>query len=636
MIALFLYLALPFLCILAIPATEDSDSRVEQLVFGIALYESLVLITGIVLGVAHLLTSRNYTLVTGGIALALLTRAWRNGIPPASMRAGRWLRTRRGAAAWLLAAVLAVCYALQLFFDASCGTRHFDGLWYHIPRVVFWLQHQGFAAWETPVWAQVGLPVAADVVLGHKILLGLGWRGTGYVTLFLSTGAIAVVYLATIDLGLKKWQAFMTAILFGSFPAIGMRIWSLNSDMAAAFPILASYVALRRIGDTRISLACFIFLNGMAIACKPTVAPHALLLGGIAIWQCRQRVSAQYKYALPLAAGLLAAFLVIASYWPIYLAYADFQGGDIGRAHKTTSITECIQALSFSTVHWALEPLGYLAPLPGVDPWIKGMANSVYTFFGAQFDSLPESWRPWPSQDVSQTGLIAVFMIPVLLAGLPVSVRKPAILLCLAGYVPLNSMVHFQPWNSRYAIVFLAAYSILWVSPRYFRRGNFRWVLICLVALNIFALLGVTVIRYHVDKVIKSRPGGAYFYLSREDRQVIANSLSGRPLQLITYVSLDALLPGPEMAFPLSYIVFPKGGDWQLLLSNASRTSNWLAVVHGGMNSVQVPDRPLPEINGFQNVALPMIEKSLIDTGWHLYRRNHLVAVWQFIGSDTP
>ena len=115
-----------------------------------------------------------------------------------------WLATRRGLAALALASGVALLLGIQLAADAWQGTRQIDGLWYHIPRTVTWMQQGHLGAFPTPVWQQVGLPVGANLVLGGNILLGLGWAGAAWVNALLTAGAIACVYLVGRDLGLGR------------------------------------------------------------------------------------------------------------------------------------------------------------------------------------------------------------------------------------------------------------------------------------------------------------------------------------------------------------------------------------------------------------------------------------------------
>jgi hypothetical protein len=134
---LFLYLSFPLLCILAIPPTSRPGAFAERFVFGIALYEFLLLTIGLMLGLTHHLTVQAYLTFTFFAALLLIVQSYRNGIRLNLSPAVRYVRTWRGAAAFILVFLVAFAFALELGFDAHYGNRHVDGLWYHIPRVIF-------------------------------------------------------------------------------------------------------------------------------------------------------------------------------------------------------------------------------------------------------------------------------------------------------------------------------------------------------------------------------------------------------------------------------------------------------------------------------------------------------------------
>jgi hypothetical protein len=162
-----LYLILPLTCILAVAPGQKPGATAERFVYGVALYQGLLLAVGLLLGLTGQLRTPVYVAVMAGAACVLAMRGVRHGAALPLRPTLRWLRTGRGAAALLLFGLALGACALELGFDLRYGTRHGDGLWYHIPRVMFWIQQGHFDAWATPVTASIGLPVGADLVLLH-------------------------------------------------------------------------------------------------------------------------------------------------------------------------------------------------------------------------------------------------------------------------------------------------------------------------------------------------------------------------------------------------------------------------------------------------------------------------------------
>jgi hypothetical protein len=598
---LLLYLCFPILCILA----------VRSLVFGLALYQTLILAIGLFLGTAHYLTVEAYIAALVCASVPLFFLACHNR--PRFSLSPRFLKTRRGVTAFILACIVAVAYLAQVGFDAVYGTRHGDGLWYHIPRVIFWLQNQSFEAWPTPVPAQIGLPVGADLILLHKVLLGLGWNGAGYVTLVLSVGAITCVYLAARDFRLSKWSAAMTALLFASFPVIGLRIWAINSDIAAAFPVFAAYLALQRIREARVAVAVFILLNGVALACKPTIALLAFPLGCVALWQCRQKI---ILGVLPGAAAITGALFVFASYWPVYLAFGDFLGGEYNSSHRTSTVAEFANAAAIHTGQWLLEPLTYISPF--LD--LNGLALTLYNWCGASFETLPPMWTLYVSGDTGRTGMALMLAIPFLLVGFSHRTKAIIVILLLAVYLPLSGMILPQPFVSRYLVVLWAGVALLWGASDLF-RGR-RWLLTGVIAVNACVLLMVVAMNIHVDRTNWSK--GMYSYLTADDREYIAQSLTG-PLLVIAQESMDALLVGPEIRFPFEYVTCPADGDWTRELQRGQ----WLALIHNGTESLRTGlEWERPGLHSCPSTPVLELENSLVNAGWSSYKKGNIVDLW--------
>jgi hypothetical protein len=621
----------PVLCITAITpqAQPDKGAWAIRLVYGIAVYEFLLLAIGLSVGFANQLDNGSYLAVTLIATVILAVKSWQSGLGIDVGPFARFVKTRRGLATVTMAVLVAVIYSIELGIDARYGTRHIDGLWYHIPRIIFWRQQGNFDAWLTPVWSQIGLPLGSDIVFGQKILLGGGWSGTGYVSFVLSMGAVACVYIIALDLRFSRWNSAISSILFGSFPAIGLRIWSVNSDIAAAFPVLAAYVVLRRVRNPNLGIAFFIVLNGVALACKQTVIFHAVLLSCVVFWQCRGKISKIRSIPLVAAACVLSASLIVFSFLPIYQKFGDLDGGAGGRGHKVTSFAEFNHSVAMSACHWILEPLGYASPIPRLDGMIRSISKSVYNSIGANFEVLPDEWKPWPAQDISRSGLVSILFLPMLFMGLSRKARIPSIIIFLLGFVPLSGILHSSPYFARYTIVLLAGYALIWGGTRYFKHGNKRWVLIYIVGINIFSLLGVVLMRIYVDHTVKSKPGGPFYLISDDDRARIAKSLNGRPLQIITSDSLDALLVGQNISYPMKYIVEPDNGDWQHELMEAGGISNWLAVVHDGKGAIPLAENcNRPNMIFPKEVSMKKLESALQYSGWQLYRHGSIIDLW--------
>ncbi len=624
------YLILPLLSVAAVAPAPGRSLAARRLVYGIALYEGILLAIGLGLGLARRLTPGTYAAATVLAAAALggaTLRSRRRTIRRRSGHAAAWARTRRGSAVVLTGAVLGAAIAVQLTVDALMGTRHWDGLWYHLPRILFWVEQGSFDPWPTPTWQQIGLPVGADVVLGAKLLLGLGWAGTAWVTAVLTLGCIGAVYVVAVDLGLGRWRAATAALLFASFPAVGLRVASLNSDVAAAFPVLAAYVALTRISDTRLAAAAWIVLNAVGVACKPTVGLLAIAVGVAAGLRERDRIL-RPRNAWPAAAASVAgACAVLASYWPVLRAFGDFVGGEMGRAHAASGLMDLGRNALETTTHWLLEPVGYLLPVaPAVT---DAVAERVYGAIRLRLDhgllgvQTIADWRPMPGPDVGRTGLVPLVAFPIVAAALSPAARRAA-LLWWAALVALGGLVYAQPWAGRFTIVLLAAYALAWAASRLFARGRARWVLVGLCGVNAAATFALAAAFTWLHWSVQSSRGGRLHYLDAEERVAIARVAGGLPVPVLTGGSPDALLVGPDRAFTFRYVACDRDGAWRL-----PEHAEAMVVVHDGKEEVY-PGQWYGR-RGFERcrrASVSKVREELGASGWDLHSQGAKVDVW--------
>jgi hypothetical protein len=115
----------------------------------------------------------------------------------------------------------------------------------------------------------------------------------------------------------------------------------------------------------------------------------------------------------------------------------------------------------------------------------------------------------------------------------------------------------------------------------------------------------------------------------------MAGSLAGRPLLVMAEssaraASLDALLSGPQVAFPLRYVICPGDGDWVGALRHAAAESTWLALMHNGRDTlIPGPDYARPGQHACREEPLSLLEDALAMAGWTCYRQEALVDLWR-------
>lgn len=551
---------------LAAGARSKRLGGVDGALAGLLAWQAVVIGGGLLLGHLGLLRPLPFAALHAGLALVcagLLARRPPANAPSPRRLLSRVLRTRRGRTLASLSVLVLLALLVPTVEALAFGIRDFDGLAYHVPRVLFWARDGGFEPFETPIWHQVGLPVAADVLLGAPLLLGGPARTTGWATLFLTLGiALALVSVAR-SFGLTRSRAVGAAMLFLAFPITGQRVADLSSDAVAAFPVLAAFALGLRLRSASAAAGLFLFATGLGVAAKVTIAPFAALLAfPLAIR--RSRPGGAVRVLGGASAGALAGGLfVVASFAPVVAAMGDPLGGPEGRALSSTSAGPSAMARScaFAALAWVLEPLGYL-PRPLRDTALEGSGlGRLAADLGPPGTPDPVLPNGWPS--TSRTGVVPILLLPFVLARAP---RRPA--LALAGFVVAGFLLVQAPLapslsSARFGIPLVAAVALaLWLPLRL--RPSLRHALpLALSFAMALASLGASA-RWAVvaaeqrDAAVRGEGEG----LVPADRDFLLSRTEGRPLRVLSEVNRrDGLLAGPEADLAFEYLVPAEGDD---------------------------------------------------------------------------
>ncbi|ACG74398.1 hypothetical protein AnaeK_3177 [Anaeromyxobacter sp. K] len=635
-----LYVVLPFACVAAVPASSGPGAAARRLVMGVALYQAILLVVGLGLGSLGRLRP---AWTAAAHAVALMSLVWcaqrhqRQARRRRPLHVGAVLRTRRGLALAALACGIVLSFAAQLAADGLRGTRHLDGLIYHVPRALAWAGQGSFTPWPTPTWQQIGLPVAGDVILGTRVFLGLGWAGVALVCAWITAGAIAAVHAIGIEFGLGRSRAALAALLFASFPAVGLRVWAWNTDVCAAFPLLAAALLVLRIPRTRggasvggpAAVAAAVGLAAMSITCKPTLAVIAAFGAASAAVRLRARWREPAIAGAAVLAALAGGAVILASYWPIHRAFGDFAGGALGRAHGVRGAGEAMRSVAAALAHWTLEPLGY-AP-PGMRGWLAGLVDRVYGPLGVlepRFEVARVAWEPLASPDTGRTGFATVLAVPALVVLLPRRTRALAAGAAAITFLATAAPIYPQPWSGRFTIPLLGGLALLWVAPKAVARGRRRWIPIGVAAVCAVGLIATTVY-YSAIEPRRDLSRAAFHYLEAEERARLAAVLDGEPLCLVGGGANEVLLAGPARPFALRYLTCPTGTA-TMLRPGEREGCNAVAVVHLGRDRVPTGSAlPAPSPPGAcPPVELASLRARFAARGWSVLAQNTNVDVW--------
>jgi hypothetical protein len=620
-LATLLHLALPPLWILAMGRFAPRRGLVWTVVAGLALYEFSLLFFGLILGYLGWLRAPGPLVFWSFVALLLIAFALR-GVGPIwrAARAALFRVHSRPVDALFALAALASFYliGIQVAHDWTVGTENFDSLAYHIPRALLWFWHGNFHPWPAATWQQVGFPVGGDVLLLPGVFLGIGWLGGAWTAAWLSLGAAAAVFAATRDLGVGRRPSLVAALAFLSFPAVGMRLVDVNSDIAAAFPLLAAWVLVARADS--IAEAAFLFpvLCAVGVASKANVAPAVLVLAVALCWSRLRTVLRDRRAPAAAVAGiLLAALLCLGSFLPVYRLFGDLLGGIEGRndAVSYKSLKPPTRALLFGTLRWIIEPFALL-PESRRNHLLREVVqiDRANRALGVGTD---EHWYPRIDAHTNVSGVLPLVALPWLLAGLPKGRRLSGGVLFLGLLIALFAPVSANLYSPRFAVVLLGAFAVLW-GVRAARSPG-------IVAVLVLAALIVDAIFLRAPSLRELERDG-----KAPDRNAhIAAAVGSHMLWVLNgALTWEARIAGRRGDVRFEYISCPRDGDWARLFAEVRGTSPWLllnsnveSVLTGpGYSSAYGPRCP--------TIPVLRLQRALTAAGWRLLFEEYGYQIW--------
>jgi len=620
-LATIIHLALPLLSILAMGGFASRRGVVWMIVAGLAVYEASLMAFGYLLGYLGLLRAPGPLVLWSVVGTLLLVLAVRNlGSTGRAARAALAGARLRPVDACLGAVILLMAYliALQVTQDWIEGTANFDSLSYHIPRALQWSWHGDFRSWPAAYWQQVGHAIGGDVVLLPGVFLGIGWVGAMWTTVWLTLGAAAAVFAATRSLGVGRRASLMAALAFFSFPVVGMRLLDVNSDMAAAFPIIAAWALVARARSNAEAAFLFPALCGIGVASKANVAPVVLVLA-IALFGPRLRaLFLDWRALTAAAAGIVVAALIcVGSYLPIYRLFGDLMGGSEG---KNLSAFEggprkMGRMVLLGTVQWLFEPFA-LVPRSRRIPMLHDVVK-IERVYGALGETIDEAWYPEIQSQRNRSGVFPLLAFPWLLAALPRERRLGAGLLFLAILIALFAPINPNLWAPRFSVVLLAAFAVFWG----FRAARSPG-LVAAWLLAAFVVDAVSIPTPNLRELIAAR--GA-----RDWNAPIAAAVGSHELWLLNGpLSMDAKIAGRRADVRLNYVTCPPDGDWKRLFSSIRTTSPWLLLNNNGPAvgtgpryfSAYGPPCPI--------VPVVQLQNALSESGWRLAFGDYGFQLW--------
>ncbi len=453
----------------------------------------------------------------------------------------------------------------EVVHDWSIGPVFFDSVHYHIPRALLWSWHGNLKPWRAQVWQQIASPYGGAATLLPLVFFGCGWLGGAWTSAVFALGSAAAVFVIGKSFGFTGRSALIASLAFLSFPAIGLRLSDVSTDIAATFPVVAAVALFRTAPTLPEGVFTFGALVGLGAATKQYAAFPAILLGLALAAPHLRAIIADIRI---LRAGIMGAFIaavfVLLSLLPIYEAFGDFIGGTQGLQLSTlrASYYELFRPTAFTLIDWAAEPLSVLSDQYRDKLYYALRVDKLCELLPAH----PLACLPHFDQEHSRAGIVPLLALPWLILGVKRGYRRIIAalfaLLCFAQFSPLA----INPvGGSRFAIVPLAAFALLW--------GARAQTMPLVVSLVVLCSLWVD------HEYIKGRGQLAlipHYSATIEPYGDVAALVKERTLFLLPRsLSTDAFVAGRLAQTRFEYVSCPLDGDWIKLFQELKQKSPW-------------------------------------------------------------
>ena len=261
--------------------------------------------------------TRGWILLGQVVVAALSLAAWVLAGRPAPARgyARAFREAARAApghpAVAVLAGLVVVALAVQLFMAIAVAPNNWDSMTYHLSRAAYWLQNHSATQFFPGTIRQNGAPPNAEMLQAWTMAITGTDRFAQVVQWLALVGLATAIYGGARLLGFARPAAVFAAALFAAMPQPILQATTTQNDLIVTFFIAAATLfavsGLR--SGSRGELAVAGAAAGLAIGTKGTAAVAAPSLGlllAAAAWRYRPSAATVATAAALIVAGLAA------------------------------------------------------------------------------------------------------------------------------------------------------------------------------------------------------------------------------------------------------------------------------------------------------------------------------------------
>ena len=559
-------MVLPFLCILATFHPSRQYPFLRSVVAGIALYETLIFVLPLTLGNVGILTTSYYRtgFATASCIILLIALTRLTSV-------GRAISQIRYKPNWRdIPTILCLGTAIQLvhnewYNDWTWGTPSYDGMHYHIPRAFMWIWHNDFRPYSTVIWQHLGQPYGGAATLLPSVFNGCGWIGGAYPALMISIGTASAAALIARSFGLGLRASLLGGLVLLSCPPVGLRMVDINTDVAAAFAAIAAFALARTTSSLPWALFFFIALTGLGASIKQYVAFPAIAFALFLFVPSTFKILKSPKALLgAIAGGIVALGFMFLSLYPVYTHHGDLQGGAYANSLSNLhgSWADVKENLVTTSLQWSFEILEMLPEETRIQLFHTLGIEKVYDYFKVPGGRLN---IPYLDRERSRAALYSLLFFPWLILAVNKRWRIWATLGFVVVFCAQFAPLKLNHVGARFAIVPLAAYSILWAA-----RAQKSPVIVALLALIVLTKDVAYANRGTVLKELWPT------FTPAEVNKDMAASVGSQTLYVLSrHMSLDAEIIGRFGQLRIDYVSCPPDGNWVGVFSALREKTHW-------------------------------------------------------------
>jgi 4-amino-4-deoxy-L-arabinose transferase-like glycosyltransferase len=273
----------------------------------------------------------------------------------------------------------------------------YDGLLYHLPRVMHWRDNVSLAFYPSHVLPQLHHPPLAEVMMLHTVLLSGGDSFTNMVSWWAYAGCIVGVSVIAKHLGVGGLGQALAGLLVATIPIALLQSSGPKNDIGLAFWVVCLCWLVVR-GFDRLSLLTAIGMGvslGLALATKGSAA--VFLAPILAVFFTVQLARQKTRMAPVLTGYVVIGLVGLAVAAPHALRNWNLYGSVLGPPYDGPTEAFAYTSTAFDPPHLASATIKHVATQLGT-PWesinqlVDGAVRGWHQWAGLSVDDPTITW----------------------------------------------------------------------------------------------------------------------------------------------------------------------------------------------------------------------------------------------------